>query len=81
VDRQETTHPLTANRLALISTAIFGSSEQDHRQETISEYSRFRLPLPPTPEFLNGASRSPAGTLLTYTQGVFFKMILIRLPR
>jgi hypothetical protein len=32
--RQETTHPLTAKRLALISTAIFGSPEQDHRQET-----------------------------------------------
>jgi hypothetical protein len=48
--RQETTHPLTAKRLALISTAIFGSSEQDHPPETISGYTRFRLPLPPTPE-------------------------------
>jgi hypothetical protein len=38
--RQETTHTLTAKRLALISTAIFGSSEQDHRQGITRTHSR-----------------------------------------
>jgi hypothetical protein len=45
------TYPLTAKRLALISPAIFASSEQDHLPETISGYTRFRLPLPRHPNF------------------------------